>query len=267
MARLGITAILLLVACAGRAPAPAAPEPSPDDTGSETEATPVAEPAPPRARVRLIHAAVESSTQPVSLSADASDTTTPTSYEFSSTYLTLTPGDHALSARANDTELIGASFTFGAGLSTIIAYSTGDFPVALSHLSDSDEPAPADTAQLRFFHALVGQAAFDICVPPATARGDGTPIVANLTPGTPPDAYISVPGGVELVMQLRAHHATPCHGRPFGIARGFLPASASNYTLVFVGRTGRRSVPSELLFCADPPASDTSCATIAIEAH
>lgn len=259
-----LAVVLALAACGGRPPPASHTEPSPSDT-TET-VTAVAPPPPPEARIRLIHAAVTSNAQSVSLVADGGPSTAPTGYEFASAYLALTPGEHSLSARANDAELIGASFTFAEGSSTIVAYSTRDFPVALSHLEDASATAPENMAQVRFVHALVGQGAIDLCTPPPTGRGDGTPILASLAPGTPSDGYLTVSAGVPLTIQLRIQNAHPCHGRTLGVASAFTPASEANYTIVFVGQTGRQHhVSSELLFCADPPALDTSCATVPVE--
>ncbi len=260
--------LMLLAACGGR--------PSPGSTTTATdEATPEADAGtdPPvvsiESRVRLIHAAIESRDEAVTLVADGTATSAATGYQFSSAYLSLAPGEHALSARANDTELIGASFRFAEGMSTIIAYSTADFPVALAPAADPSRAPARNSAQVRFFHAIVGQGALDVCSAPESGRGDGSVIAANVTAGAlgaPDTGYLSVPGGAELVLQLRAQNATPCHGRVLGMAR-FTPASESNYTLIFVGRSGRHRIAPELLFCADPPAIDTSCATVAVEPH
>lgn len=260
---------VLVLACGGRDPEPAPAEPA--STGDEAPPEPAPPPPPPpQAMIRLIHAAVEAREQPITLVADGGPSTPAAAYEFASTYLAIDPGEHELSARAGDAELIGTSLSFPEGHATVIAYSTGDFPAALAHVPDTSDPAPTDQAQIRVFHGMVGQGALDVCAPPASGRGDGTPIVADVAAGAfgGGGAYVSVAAGAELVLQLRAHHATPCHGRAVGLAHGFTPVAGSNYTLVLVGRPGRRgAVPLELLFCADPPATDTSCATVPITAH
>jgi hypothetical protein len=218
----------------------------------------------------LIHAAVEAADQAVILASEGTATRA-TTYQFSSTYLPLSPGSHEMSARANDTELIAATFSLREGMATIVAYSTGDFPVALALAEDPASEPPANMAQIRVFHAIVGQSAVDVCAPAPSARADGAPIIANVSPGSlnaTDGAYVAVPSGAELPLQIRAQNATLCHGRIVGTAHGFSPVAGSNYTLVFVGRTtGRHRVALELLFCADPPAVDTSCATLTLEAH
>lgn len=261
--------VLSLAACGGSHPPPPASTATQAEPDPDTEPSPAVS-APPEARMRLIHAAVESNEQQVVLVSDGASTT-PTSYQFASSYVTLTPGHHEVSARANDTELISASFELAEGMFTVVAYSTGDFPVALTLARDSASAPPSEMAQIRAFHAIVGQGAIDLCTPPTTPRSDGTPILANVATGSPSTAdgsYVPVPSGVELPLQLRAQHATPCHGRVVGTAHGFTPVAGSNYTLVLVGRTsGRHRIAPELLFCADPPAVDTSCATLSIDPH
>lgn len=263
---------LSLLACGSRPPpeTTVADTETDDTTGAEPDPTPPP-PAAPEARVRLIHAAIEGRDQAVSLASDGA-TGDAAGFEFASTYLTLTPGEHAISARAGDSELISATFTLAEGSSTIIAYSAGAFPVALVHAPDVSEPAPENSARIRVFHAVVGLGAVDLCVPAVEARADGTPVVLNIAAGamaTADGSYteIQTMRGAELALQLRAHHATPCHGRALGTAHGFTPIAESNYTLVLVGRSGRRAAAPELLFCADPPAIDTSCATVTFDAH
>jgi hypothetical protein len=267
LSRARLLVLVALTACGGSRPPPATTTAVADTSRTEEpETTPT--PAAPQARVRLVHAAIESRDQSVSLAADGT-TSAPAAFQFASEYLVLSPGDHAISARANDAELIGASFTLAEGSSTIIAYSTGDFPVALALAPDVPADAPVNVAQIRLFHAMVGQGAIDLCAPAETARGDGSPIIANVAPGSlgaPDGSYVTVAGGSEVALQIRAQNATPCHGRPLGTVHGFAPAGSSNYTLILVGRSGRRRVAPELLFCADPPASDTSCATLGVDA-
>lgn len=260
-----LLAAMMISSCAAQPATPTQSGGSERSTaGGETPPEPVTTVAP-EAHIRLIHAAIEARDQAVALVADAAATGDTTRYQFSSPYLSVTPGEHSIAARADEAELIQGSFIFPDGPSTLIAYSTGDFPVALALVSDSVVTADADTAQVRVFHAIVGQSAIDLCRPPESARADGTPIVTNIAPGTlGAPGYVSVASGSELSLQLRTSNPTPCHGRPFGVAR-FTPAAEGNYTLVLTGRAGRHRVAPELLFCADPPAADTSCASVSIE--
>lgn len=229
---------------------------------SETEPAP---PPPPANQARLIHAAVEASDQAVSLVFDGADASAATRYEFAAPYLPITSGEHSVSARASDAELIGATLAFPEGPSTLVAYSTSDFPVALLLLPDHAEGPTEGAAQIRFVHAMVGQAGVDVCQPGDGPRADGIPLLPGAQQGAavPSTGYLEVGGGSELALQLRTQHSTPCHGRPLGIAR-FTPAANNGYTLILVGRTGRHRLAPELIFCADPPASDTSCAAVPV---
>jgi hypothetical protein len=261
--------VLLCVACgSGRTPVrighgAGAVDPTPPPA---TETTPTAAPAPPpRASIRIIHAAVESRDASLSITAngDSSTLAGPTGFQFASTYGALEPGTHALSVQSGGQELIGASLELAAGFHTVVVYSTADFPAALAAVPDSAAEWPAETSGVRFFHAIVGTTAIDVCA------ADGHPLFPAVNAGTFGDAtggYGQVPSASELSVQLRARHATPCHGRMIGVA-SFTPASGNNYTLVAVGRTRGRRVPLELIFCADPPATDTSCATLTLSPH
>lgn len=265
--RLCFVLALTVVGCGGSRESQ--PEPADTEETSGTEGTtPPPEDAPPPApatQARLIHAAVEATDQSVSLVFDDAASSAPTRYEFAAAYVGITSGEHSVSARSNDAELIGATLSFPEGLSTLVAYSTSDFPVALLMLPDSAEGPTEGAAQIRFVHAMVGQAGVDVCQPGDGPRADGIPLLAGAQQGAavPASGYLEVGGGSELAIQIRAQHATPCHGRPLGTAR-FTPAANNGYTLVLVGRTGRHRLAPELVFCADPPASDTSCAAVPI---
>ena len=274
--RLGVL-MMCCVACGGRSTPVRIGHASPPPTSTATSADPSADtstsaagPAP-SASIRLIHAALESRDAALSIVADgrSSPTVTNTGYEFASAYGETSSGDHAVSAQAGGAELIGASMTFASGPSTIVAFSTADFPVALALAPDARSVGAPEAAHVRVFHAVVGLGAIDVCVAPASGRADGAVLVSAIAAGSFGDgggAYADAQGGAVLPLQLRARDSVPCHGRALGIAR-FTPAAGSNYTLIAVGRVRGRRVPIELIFCADPPATDTSCATVALEAH
>lgn len=263
----------LLLACGGSSDTT---EDTSDTTGDETvvAAEPPPPPPPEPARLRVIHAAFDPSAASIALAFDGAEPAVPSlAYEFASIYVELPAGAHAASVRAGESELIAVEVELSTvgGWYTAIAYSTADFPAALQLTTDRPE-APADgTAAVRLFHGIVGLPAVDVCTPGETARADGTPVFIDVQPGSlaaAPDgtAYASVPAGAAITLQFRAQHATPCHGRVQGAA--VVTPVSGNYTLVAVGRTtGRPRVDRELLLCADPPASDTSCATVPIAAH
>ncbi len=261
----------LFVACGGSSE----PVETADTTGDETVATePAPPPAPEPARVRVIHAAFDPSAASIAIAFDGDEPAIPSlAYEFASAYVELPAGSHAASVRSSDTELISSQLDLptGGGWYSAITYSTADFPAAMQLAEDRAESPAEGSASVRLFHGIVGLPAVDVCTPGATARADGLPVFADVQPGalaTAPDgtAYAMVPADAEITLQFRAQNAVPCHGRLQGVAL-FTPVSG-NYTLVAVGRTsGRPRVDRELLLCADPPASDTSCATVPISAH
>ena len=243
-------------------------------TGSETVEEPPPPPPPEPARVRVIHAAFDPSAASIALTFDGAEPAIPAlAYEFASAYVALPAGTHAASVRANDAELIGAQLDLSTegGWYTAIAFSTADFPAAMQLTTDRAEAPAEGTAAVRFFHGIVGLTAVDLCTPGASARDDGSPVFVDVQPGAlavaaDSNAYTTVPSGAEITLQLRAQNGTPCHGRVQGVTH-ITPVSG-NYTLVAVGRTsGRPRVDRELLLCADPPATDTSCAAVPIAAH
>lgn len=265
--RLALTLALSLLGCGGSHETTTDTADTTETSGTESGPTDAAPPPPPApvTQARLIHAAVEASEQAVALQFDGADATSPARYEFSAAYVPITTGEHTVSARADGAELIGATLAFPEGLSTLVAYSTSDFPVALLMLPDSAQGPTEGAAQIRFVHAMVGQSGVDVCQPGEGPRADGIPLLAAAQQGAalPAEGYLEVGGGSELALQIRAQHATPCHGRPLGTAR-FTPVANNGYTLVLVGRTGRHRLAPELMFCADPPASDTSCAAVPV---
>jgi hypothetical protein len=266
-----LAALTLLAACGGSSPSAEATH---ESSGDEVVEAPPPPPPPEPARVRVIHAAFDPSAASVAVAFDGADPAIAAlAYEFASSYAELPAGSHSASVSSNGTELIGADMDLSTegGWYTAIAYSTSELPVAIQLATDRADAPAEGTAALRFFHGIVGLAAIDVCTPGATARADGVPVFTAVQPGalaSAPDgsAYTSVPAGAEIMLQFRAQHATPCHGRVQGVAN--LTPVSGNYTLVAVGRTtGRPRVDRELLFCADPPASDTSCAALPIAAH
>jgi len=264
--------VVLCVGCGGSGRpvriGPAAAHPTETEQAPTTQSAPT---APVGARVRIIHAAIEARDVRVSIVADgaAASLVGPTGFQFASAYGALTAGDHTLSVRDESHELIAATLSLAEGSHTIVAFSTADFPVALAAVPDATDEAPAEMANVRLFHAIVGMGPIDLCLAPEGGRGDGHPLIAGVAPGTfgePTGAYTGAHAGATLALQLRARDATPCHGRAIG-ATSFTPAAGNSYTLVAVGRTRGRRAPIELIFCADPPAADTSCATLVVTAH
>lgn len=135
-------------------------------------------------------------------------------------------------------------------------------------------PAPDGTARVRFFHALVGVGAVDVCVPGATARAAGTAVWANTGFGRRGQAsddtygYASVPAGAEVTLQVRAaNEARPCSGAIAGVVR-LTPPAHGVLTAVAVGRaTGTPAAARELLLCSDDHSAAPSCSSVAIAAR
>lgn len=268
--RAGLVLLLLVtIGCGGASSSShAAPPPVEDEAPSEPAPPP---PPPPTARIRAIHAAFDPSAANLDLTFDGADEgVSGLHYEFASAYLTIADGSHPVSIASNGTELIQATVEVMAPTTyTTVLFSTTDFPVASRIVADAPD-APSSGARMRFFHDLLGQAAIDVCTPGATPRDDGAPLFTGVQPATfgetaAHESYAAIPADQDLVLQLRATHSTPCHGRVVGTSH-FFPVTGNNYTLIAVGRTrGRPAVARELLFCADPPAEDTSCATNPLE--
>src|SRR4051812_265297 len=91
----GALLVLSLAACGSSRPPPATTAP-PTEGQDASEPAPVVEAAAPQAQIRLIHAAVESNELQVTLASDGASTS-PTAYQFASTYVALAPGHHELS--------------------------------------------------------------------------------------------------------------------------------------------------------------------------
>ena len=239
-------------------------------TGDEEPPAPPPPPPPP-ARVRVIHAAFDPLAAAVGVSFDGGDPAiTELSYQRASDYVEVSAGMHAVSLSGADgseilawsaPEMMAESFT------TIILSSAEIMPVAFSVSTDVVEPPAANAAALRVFHALDGLGTVDVCIAGESARADGILIFGGVGPNTfggeDGARYAELPASGETTLQLRATGARTCHGRVQGVAR-FTPIAGNRYTLIAVGRDGRPRIDRELLICADPPATDVSCAAVPI---
>ncbi len=251
---------------------------TPDTTPPPRVETPPPPPAP--ARVRVIHASPDAATAAAAIYLDGNATPTITSlaYKAAAGYAEVPAGVHQVAIRpvaaAADSApaLEGPTPELAAGVSyTVIAHGlvAGTPALAMAAAAD-DGPAPEpDHAHIRFFHALVGVANVDICLPGATARAAGTPVFANVAYGAfgaasgegAHGAYASVPAGAAATLQIRAaNEATPCSGRQAGSVS--ITPTTGVWTAVAVGRaTGRPAVAKELLLLSD---GSTEVTTVAI---
>lgn len=241
-----------------------------ETTGAE-EPPPPPPPPPPPARVRVIHAAFDPLAAAVGIAFDGeAPLITDLAYQRASDYVELPAGTHALSLIGADgseilawtaPELTQESFT------TIVLSSAEIMPVAFAVSADLPEPPGGNFAALRVFHALEGLGTLDVCIAGESARADGVLLFRAVAPssfaGEEGARYAELPASGETTLQLRATHARTCHGRVQGVAR-FTPIAGNRYTLVAVGRDARPRIDREFLICADPPATDVSCAAVPI---
>ncbi len=266
---------------------PGLPEQDPDSP------TPVARPTygqggdspaapPPPASVRVIHASPDRAAASVDLYADdlATPIATAVAYRSIVGAVSVPPGEHTLHVRP-----AGAAATTPAALSattpalegaqryTAIAHGLvgGAAPHALAIAADADALAAPDagTAHVRFFHAIVGLGAVDVCRPatparpaaagqPARPATPAAPVLVNVAYGAfasadrdgQPSHYVPVPAGAPLTLQVRARAARPCAGLLRGTVT-LTPADRSVVTAVAVGRVTAPLAPRALLLCSD----------------
>jgi hypothetical protein len=238
--------------------------------------------APRTAGLRVIHASPDRAAASVDLYVDE----LPTPIATAVAYRTITPavevpaGAHAVHVRP-----AGAAVTAAPALTaqtpelegdhryTVIAHGLvgGAAPHALALAADGDASATpeAGTAHVRFFHAVVGLGAVDLCRPatPARPAAAGQParpavpaaaVVENVAYGAFASAerdgqtshYLPVPAGAAITLQIRADAARPCAGPLRGTVT-ITPADQSVVTAVAVGRVTAPAAPRALLVCPD----------------
>jgi len=266
---------------------PATPGPvSPDEGGG------AAEPPPPQpSGLRLIHASPDRALASVSAFLDDSAVAAVQglAYKAVAGYVEVTPGDHAVVLRRPNAPAGSApalsvrTDTLDPGArSTAIVYglAAGTSRLALATGVDLLGLPEEGKARVRFFHALVGLGAVDVCHPgtparpaaanqPAQAATPASVVFANVAYGAfgvvQGGAYADLPSGAPVLLQLRAQNARPCTGLVRGAVTVTLPG-ASVVTAVAVGRVvGAPTVARELLVCVDAPVSGApSCRAVAV---
>ncbi len=258
---------------------PGAPTPvtrpsySPDGTPTE---------APRMASVRVIHASPDRAAASVDLYVDELPTPIATAVAYRSILgaVEVPSGEHAIHVRPAGTAVtVAPAFTGHTPALeadhryTVIAHGLvgGAAPHGLALAADADSTASpeAGTAHVRFFHAIVGLGAVDLCRPatparPAAAAQPARPavpaaaVVENVAYGafasTGRDGqsshYLPVPAGSALTLQIRAHAARACTGALRGTVT-LTPADRSVVTAVAVGRATAPMAPRALLLCSD----------------
>lgn len=307
---LSLVCFALVTACGSTPPPPpaaysaaqlnaVAPPSSPDEfgptatsgaiVGGESVPPPDLTPPPP-ASVRVIQASPDRVNTSLSFYLDSNPVAMVQglAYKRIAGYSEVIAGDHVINVRgaraAGDSNPAASlpSRAFESGRQhTAIVYGQIMAPPALTLAVDEDDNAQpeAGQARVRFFHALIGQGAVDVCLPPVAARPGpapvaaqpATPVFANVaygafgTPAGGQGHYFTAPAGRAVTLQIRAQNARPCAG----LVRGTVtvnPADRAVVTAVAAGRAvGVPPVARELLVCTDAPlAGSPSCAAVPI---
>ncbi|MEZ4405593.1 MAG: DUF4397 domain-containing protein [Polyangiales bacterium] len=268
----GLVALALAAACSSSTPPPPPPPPPPAPTGGETtEATPPTPPPPPAmAKVRVIHAAPIAEPN-VDVYADGAATPAIEGLAFKAVrgYMDLPVGEHTVALRPagnHDGDPLVSATTPSLEQDhfyTVIAHGVpgGQPALAITASGDDTTEPPEGQARVRFFHALVGVNAVDVCVAGATARAAATPVFANVGYGAWGD-YANVPGGNAVNLQVRAQNARPCTGAVIGTVSVTPPAGARATAVAVGNTTATPAVAPELLVCTDT--AESSCSPTAI---
>lgn len=269
------------------ASAGAVPAPAPDDGGGGEAAPPPPQPA----GIRVIHASPDRALGSVSAFLDDSAVAAVQglAYKGIAGYLEVTPGAHGLALRRASapaaappalslrTDELDAAARYTA---VVYGLAAGTPRLAVAVGTDMLGLPEEGKARVRFFHALVGVGAVDLCLAgrparaaapnqPAQAAVPASPVFANVVYGAFGAAqggqYTDVAAGAPVTLQVRAQNARACTGALRGTVT-LTPASASVVTAVAVGRAvGAPPVARELLVCADAPVSGApSCAAVPI---
>jgi hypothetical protein len=182
-------------------------------------------------------------------------------------YLPLPAGEHAIALRAagnaaGDPLLAGSLTVTADRFHTVIAHglASGEPRLGVTPLEDDRSAPPDGQARIRFFHALVGVNAVDLCVAGATPRAAATPLFTNIAYGGT-GAYANVPAAA-VTIQVRAQNAQACTGAIIGTV-AVTPTAGMMATAVAVGNAAATpAVAPELLVCSD--AEQSSCTAVPV---
>ncbi len=272
LAGLAPLTLALALGCGGSPPprtdtAPATAEPAATTAAPEPEIDPLAGDA----QIRFLHVATRATQTAVD--GFGVDMDTPlfpgAAYKVPTAYakVATSAGDVALLVRGQGL----AEFTVQANVppgshNTVFVISDPASAEGLQLVTvDDDAPrAPAEAVRVRFFHALAGASAVDVCV-----AGAGRAPATLLFPGVGYGAlaaYLDLPSPPPVRLQVRQASENECAGRQIGVVElaateehGLL---GQNVTLVALGALrqprGRPDVESEVLVSIDqPPQSST----------
>ena len=254
-------------------------------TGESFAATPTPPPPPPPTEVslRLIHAAASASKVPVSatFTAEEGDQPLAEALEFGSTSAyseaTLAPDSTkiAMAVTAEGFEAPSGEQPVSDGAHhTFIVFSAPDTTDQLDLAVTLDEGSgPEEGMKARFFHALVGWDAVDVCTPGATSKAPGEPVFTNVGyGGFASIGYQPIPPETKQLKIRVANEETPCSGKVIGGVtlqppEGVDP-SGKNLTLIAIGRAkGRPAVAKALLVCTDSPDEAPACFRLPMKAR
>jgi hypothetical protein len=278
--------VLSLVGCGGSGSGEGAL--SPDELAAQQAALAPPPPPPTPARVRVIHASVDSLLASLSVYVDGAPTPIAGGIAAGSAALTeLPPGVHQFGVRPAEGdaatpalfEFTTSSLAEGVPYTFVVHGLAGSAGATLGIVAAADDTAPGasgDTVPARFFHAIAGVGPVDVCKPGARTRDAATPIFANVTYGTfgtpsgegARGTWANVSTGVASRIQVRSAHASrPCSGNVVGNASIAFDSGAAT-TLVGTGRhgQGRRDpgTPKQILVCG---AGSASCSAVALSAR
>ena len=234
-------------------------------------ATPEPEPPPPTASVRVIHASPDRAAARVDVYVGSNGTPGVSALEFrhAAGPLSLPTGAQDVALRAAGAAADAAPLYSHASPAleadhtyTVIALGlagNAQSPLGIAAAADDSTAPESGSARVRFFHAVAGLGAADICVAPVPARPAApgraaTPaqparaVFANAAYGAFTD-YAAVPAGAAVTLQVRVRNARPCAG----LVRGTVTVTPAQgvATLVATGRVGvgPTNVPRVLLVC------------------
>lgn len=270
-----------------------------DSYGPSAAATPapyVAPPAEPTtpppavASVRVIHASPDRAAASVDVYLDDIGTAgvSALAYKSISPALATPTGEHRVSLQragvASATPRVVSAQTpplEGDAQYTAIAHglTAGTPRLAVTVGRDDLTVPPAGTTRARFFHAITGLGAVDLCTAAIAARPaangvaaaparPATAVFENVAYGAFSSAYANVPAAGVVTLQVRAR-ANAAARACAGVVRGTVsvtPPDQGVVTLVAVGRAvGAPAVARELLMCTDRVSEGAPrCAAIAI---
>lgn len=244
----------------------------------------------------MIHASPDRAASSVSVFIDSSEVAAVQGIAYRSIAgaVRLTPAAHPVvvrSAAASATSLLTfdtPELSEGQRYTAVVhGFSAGAPRLAVAIAQDSETQPDAGKARVRFFHALAGLGAVDLCTAaiaaraaqpaaggrpaqPAIAAAPAAPVFSNVAYGSfaanGQESYAEVASGAAITLQVRAQNARPCTGLVRGTVR-VTPADRAVLTAVAVGRLGGApAVPRQLLLCTDAPTDGApTCTPSAIQ--